>query len=231
MSFVWIALLLFLTTSSLSYLYFIFFQSHHKDKEIILSVNEKVFLVTAVFCSLVFTALLYSKIGSHEDVIISQLLENETPSSEDSEINEELIDNMRRSLDKRPQNVLYAVLLANYEKSQGNFDTASEFYNLALLSSPDDPNLLSQYAENLFLANDRSFNEPVNQAIERAYKADNNQPIILGLMGVRAYLDNNFEEAIFFWQRGLDNTEKNDPYYQSYLDGVRKAEEKILINQ
>ena len=35
--------------------------------------------------------------------------------AEDSEINEELIDNMRRSLDKRPQNVLYAVWLANYE--------------------------------------------------------------------------------------------------------------------
>jgi len=184
-----------------------------------------------VFCTLMFTALLYSKIGSHEDVIVAQLLENETPSSEDSEINEELIDNMRRSLDKRPQNVLYAVLLANYEKSQGNFDAASEFYDLALSYSPDDPNLLSQYAENLFLANDRSFNESVNQAIERAYKADSNQPIILGLMGVRAYLDNNFEEAIFFWQRGLDNTEKNDPYYQSYLDGVRKAEEKILMNQ
>ena len=50
-------------------------------------------------------------------------------------------------------------------------------------------------------------------------------------MGVRAYLNNDFEEAIFFWQRGLDNTEKNDPYYQSYLDGVRKAEEKILMNQ
>ena len=146
-------------------------------------------------------------------------------------LNEELIDNMRRSLDKRPQNVLYAVLLANYEKSQGNFDAASEFYDLALSYSPDDPNLLSQYAENLFLVNDRSFNESVNQAIERAYKADSNQPIILGLMGVRAYLDNNFEEAIFFWQRGLDNTEKNDLYYQSYVDGVRKAEEKILMNQ
>ena len=126
---------------------------------------------------------------------------------------------------------MYAVLLANYEKSQGNFDAAFEFYDLALSYSPDDPNLLSQYAENLFLANDRSFNESVNQAIERAYKADSNQPIILGLMGVRAYLDNNFEEAIFFWHRGLDNTEKNDPYYQSYLDGVRKAEEKILMNQ
>ena len=231
MSFVWIASLLFLTTSSLSYLCFIFFQSHNKDRETILSVNEKAVFITAVFCTLMFTALLYSKIGSHEDVIVAQLLENETPSSEDSEINEELIDNMRRSLDKRPQNVLYAVLLANYEKSQGNFDAASEFYDLALSYSPDDPNLLSQYAENLFLANDRSFNESVNQAIERAYKADSNQPIILGLMGVRAYLDNNFEEAIFFWQRGLDNTEKNDPYYKSYLDGVRKAEEKILMNQ
>ena len=231
MSFVWIASLLFLTTSSLSYLCFIFFQSHNKDKETILSVNEKALFVTAVFCSLVFTAILYLKIGSHEDVIIAQLLENETPSSEDSEINEELIDNMRRSLDKRPQNVFYAVLLANYEKSQGNFDAASEFYDLALLSSPDDPNLLSQYAENLFLAYNRSFNEPVNQAIEKAYKVDSNQPIILGLMGVRAYLNNDFEEAIFFWQRGLDNTDKNDPYYQSYLDGVRKAEEKILIKQ
>ena len=177
-----------------------------------MSVNEKAVFITAVFCTLMFTALLYSKIGSHEDVIVAQLLENETPSSENSEINEELIDNMRRSLDKRPQNVLYAVLLANYEKSQGNFDAASEFYDLALSYSPDDPNLLSQYAENLFLVNDRSFNESVNQAIERAYKADSNQPIILGLMGVRAYLDNNFEEAIFFWQRGLDNTEKNDPY-------------------
>ena len=107
MSFVWIASLLFLTTSSLSYLCFIFCQSHNKDRETILSVNEKAVFITAVFCTLMFTALLYSKIGSHEDVIVAQLLENETPSSEDSEINEELIDNMRRSLDKRPQNVLY----------------------------------------------------------------------------------------------------------------------------
>ena len=92
MSFVWIASLLFLTTSSLSSLCFIFFQSHNKDREPILSVNEKAVFITAVFCTLMFTALLYSKIGSHEDVIVAQLLEYETPSSEDSEINEELID-------------------------------------------------------------------------------------------------------------------------------------------
>ena len=72
---------------------------------------------------------------------------------------------------------MYAVLLANYEKSQGNFDAASEFYDLALSSSPDDPNLLSQYAENLFLANDRSFNESVNQAIERSLDSERSCPI------------------------------------------------------
>ena len=123
---------------------------------------------------------------------------------------------------------MYAMLLANYEKSITNYEEALKYYAIALEISPDDAPILAQHAETLFLANNRQFNESVNMAIEAAYVADNGQPLVLGLMGVRSYLNKDYEDAVLFWEKALVNIDDSDPLHKSYTDGINTAKEKIL---
>ena len=175
-----------------------------------------------------FTVFTYSKIGSYEDVLISKIIQETETNSDSYKGNEELVENMKISLKKKSDNLMYAMLLANYEKSVANYEEALRYYALALEISPDDAPILAQQAETLFLANNRQFNESVNTAIEAAYVADNGQPLVLGLMGVRSYLNEDYEDAVFFWKKALVNIDDNDPLHNSYTDGINAAQEKIL---
>ena len=189
----------------------------------------EIIILILIFCGFLgFTVFTYSKIGSYEDVLISKIIQETETSSDSYKGNEELVENMKISLKKKSDNLMYAMLLANYEKSVTNYEEALQYYALALEISPDDAPILAQQAETLFLANNRQFNESVNTAIEAAYVADNDQPLVLGLMGVRSYLNEDYEDAVFFWKKALVNIDDSDPLHNSYTDGINTAQEKIL---
>ena len=189
----------------------------------------EIIILILIFCGFLgFTAFTYSKIGSYEDVLISKIIQEKETNSDSYRVNEELVENMKISLKKKSDNLMYAMLLANYEKSVTNYEEALKYYALALEINPDDAPILAQHAETLFLVNNRQFNESVNMAIEAAYVADNRQPLVLGLMGVRSYLNKDYEDAVLFWEKALVNIDDSDPLHKSYTDGINTAKEKIL---
>ena len=189
----------------------------------------EIIILILIFCGFIgFTLFTYSKIGSYEDVLISKIIQEKETNSDSYRVNEELVENMKISLKKKSDNLMYAMLLANYEKSVTNYEEALKYYALALEINPDDAPILAQHAETLFLANNRQFNESVNMAIEAAYVADNGQPLVLGLMGVRSYLNEDYEDAVFFWEKALVNIDDSDPLHKSYTDGINTARERLL---
>ena len=113
---------------------------------------EIIILILIVCGFLGFTVFTYSKIGSYEDVLISKIIQETETSSDSYKGNEELVENMKISLKKKSDNLMYAMLLANYEKSVANYEDALRYYTLALEISPDDAPILAQQAETLFLA-------------------------------------------------------------------------------
>ena len=172
------------------------------------------------------SSLLYYQLGAAPDVLISrqlQALEN----SDDPAQTAALIDAIRDRVDQRPGNLDYVALLGRYYMGQQEYAQAAATYAELARQAPEDAYALAYAAQAEYLAAGRQLSERARMWAEQALAIQPHQRTALGLLGMASFEQQQYREAIGYWQRLLV-TEQPGSESASMINGVIEAARQRL---
>ena len=100
-------------------------------------------------------------------------------------------------------------------------------YEHAVRAAGRAPELLGLWAQALYFAADKQWSAQMQALTDEALKADPNEATSLGLLGIAAFEDERFADAIDYWQRLAAQMPAQDPARASIQVGIDRAREQL----
>jgi cytochrome c-type biogenesis protein CcmH len=166
---------------------------------------------------------LYLKIGQPEAQSVAEFVENQKEHLTREQL-EEILTKIQSHLKDDPSDVEGWVMLGRTLKGLGRFDESISAWKQAYELSPDDANLLVDFAEVLTLV-DMKDHEP-GQLIDRALGYDPNNVKGLALGGSIAFANADYETAIKRWSL-LASLVRDDDLVSTLKEGVAEASRRL----
>ncbi len=145
----------------------------------------------------------------------------------------ELSEQLRERLEASPDNPDgWAMLGRTYMRLERYDDAAQAFRQLASSVSDDDRAESVAYglaAQALFFGNQGAMTEEVTSAIEQAQRLNPDEVNALGLLGIHAFSQQNYREAIQYWER-IETVAPDHPQIASIREGIREAYTRLGEN-
>ena len=145
---------------------------------------------------------LYRLLGGWEDVQISEQLKQIDQSQPEDVL--VLIDRIAVRAEARPQNADYALLLGEYYLSGNEPTEALKYYDRLIEAGATAPEILGKAAQSEFLSSDRVLSRRARARAEQALAVDSMQAAALATMGMAAFEEADYRQAIVYWQRLRD---------------------------
>ncbi len=158
----------------------------------------------------------YQQIGAAGDIAIREQLEqrahlmrqaresgDESDARAAERAEDRLLATLEREAGRRPDEPVYPVMLARIHQDRGEFESSLAYYRRAISLLPEDGELQAEYAQSLFFAAGNQVTPEVVAHAERALALAPDNDTALGLMGIAAYQQGRFQEAVDYWSRAL----------------------------
>ncbi len=140
---------------------------------------------------------------------------------------EEMVGRLERAVKAQPDSAEAWYFLARaYMREERPGDAASAYEQLIKLAGRQ-PDLLGQWAQALYFAGNRQWSLEIQQLTDEALKGDPHEVTSLGLLGIAAFEEQRFEEAIGFWQRLVATLPVEDPSRAAIEGGIARAREQL----
>ncbi|OWV28675.1 c-type cytochrome biogenesis protein CcmI [Halomonas campaniensis] len=138
------------------------------------------------------------------------------------------IERMEEQAERQPDNPnVWSTLFPLYRET-GQMPKAVDALERLIEIEGRIPPLLAQLAQIRFFMAERELTDEVQALVDETLEQDPRQPTVLGLLGINAFDNGDYEQAIDHWRRAIANIE--DPNTVSSLrDGIRVAQERMGI--
>jgi cytochrome c-type biogenesis protein CcmH len=205
------------------------------DTEAALQVSKvssmQVVTVSVMAVLLVVSALgLYAKLGSAPRLELALERQAEPdPFDGRTPTLEEALSRLEHELEVTPENVEGWYLLATTYMGAGRFDDGIAAFKQLLARLPDDApqytGVMGQYAQALYFANGGKMNEQVREQVTATLQRNPGEITALGLLGIDAFEQQRYAEAIDFWSRALAQAEPSAA--ESLRAGISRAQQEL----
>ncbi len=172
---------------------------------------------------------LYSKWGALDGVAQYREWGNSVPAVSNGmpkQNIEELLTALRDKLEANPDNADGWFMLARSSMNLEQYDQASyAFMRMAALleKQQQDPSAIyGLAAQALFFAEQGQMTAQVKEVLDSAFAINPDETNGLGLLGIAAFEDRRYEDAIKYWSRILD-VEPDNPSRDAIIAGIEKA--------
>ncbi|WP_295472470.1 c-type cytochrome biogenesis protein CcmI [uncultured Pseudomonas sp.] len=140
---------------------------------------------------------------------------------------EEMTRRLERTVEAQPDSAEGVYFLGRaYMAEQRPADAARQFERAAQLSGRP-PELLGQWAQALYFAENKTFTAQVRALTDEALQADPNEVTSLGLLGIAAFEGRRYQEAVDYWTRLQGLLPEGDPSRAALQGGIAKARENL----
>lgn len=178
----------------------------------------------------------YQDLGAENEVAISELLKRSYQGDFEKEDSLELLDRLEAQSQKKPKDVETWYLLGRLNFELGNFHEAVLGFNGVLTNLPidakqDQAMAMAQLAQAQFFASDRHLDKATESMLKQVLEINPQETTSLGLLGVAAFDQQKFSEAIHYWQRLLVLMPANNPNTQAIKGGIEKARSQLNETQ
>jgi cytochrome c-type biogenesis protein CcmH len=138
------------------------------------------------------------------------------------------IERMEEQAERQPDNPnVWSALFPAYRET-GQLPEAVDALERLIGIEGRIPPLLAQLAQIRFFMAERELTAEVQALVDETLAQDPRQPTVLGLLGVNAFDNGNYEQAIDHWRRAIANID--DPNTVTSLrEGIRVAQERLGI--
>ncbi|WP_109513167.1 c-type cytochrome biogenesis protein CcmI [Pseudomonas ovata] len=164
---------------------------------------------------------LYLHYGASERVALSREFAQPPTSLAD------MTRRLERTVEAQPDSAEgFYFLGRSYMAQQRPADAARQFERAAALAGRQ-PELLGQWAQALYFAADKTFSPQVQALTDEALKADPNEVTSLGLLGIAAFEDKRFGQAVEYWTRLQALLPPQDPSREALQGGIARAQASL----
>ncbi|WP_043310532.1 c-type cytochrome biogenesis protein CcmI [Pseudomonas sp. ML96] len=137
---------------------------------------------------------------------------------------------LEQAVKDNPESAEAWYFLARMYMSEGRASEAARAYEQAVRIAGRQPELLGQWAQALYFAGDKQWSAQLQALTDEALKLDPAEVTSLGLLGIAAFEDERFNDAIDYWQRLLAQMPAEDPSRGAIQVGIDKAREQMQAN-
>lgn len=146
---------------------------------------------------------LYNHLGYRQDIAL-QSLQKEIVSEGINDARWQRYQNIvERILAKRPNSGEHLVMMATLYRQQGDFAGALPYYQRLEQLYPQDADVLAQLAQARYLVAGRKVDEQTRSLLNRVVAINPNQATALGVLGIDAFAQGHYNEALIHWQKLL----------------------------
>ena len=150
----------------------------------------------------VLVLALYWQLGAAADVQLTRTLQGLVDESSEEDYRQLMLLVERRA-GERPQNLHYQAMLGRFYMNEADYGRARVLYLKLIERAPGDAGALALAAQASYLAAGRILDTDSQILAERALSIDPHQRTALGLLGMAAYENAQYQAAIAYWQRLL----------------------------
>ena len=169
--------------------------------------------------------ILYDRIGALSDWQISQTLDG-LQQLEDETERKRMLEQLAAELGSRTEQVdtlEYYFLLGRTQMELNNYPAAVDAYRRLALLAGDDPEVLGQYAQALYLASGRKMTPEVQRVADQALALNPHQATVLGMMGIASFENGDYAEAANYWEQLLPVLPPESQNAQMIKQGIAQA--------
>ncbi len=169
--------------------------------------------------------LMYRMLGGWEDVQIAEQLGRIEQSQPEDVL--ALIDRITVRAEARPANTDYALLLGEYYLSGNEPAEALRYYGRLIEAGATAPEILGKAAQSEFLSSDRVLSRRARARAEQALAIDPMQAAALATMGMAAFEEADYRQAIVYWQRLRDSEPPGSPGHDMLGQIIERAQQEL----
>jgi cytochrome c-type biogenesis protein CcmH len=137
-----------------------------------------------------------------------------------------LVDRLEEQAGVQPDNPkVWALLFPLYQKI-GQPEQAIGALERLIELEGRKVDLLAQLAQIKFFVAERSLTDEVQALIDEIFDKDPREPTVLGMLGVEAFDDGRYEQAIRYWRRALAGFGDNESA-QAIRNGIAVARQRL----
>ena len=169
--------------------------------------------------------LLYRMLGGWEDVQIAEQLGRIEQSQPEDVL--ALIDRIAVRAEARPENADYALLLGEYYLSGNEPAEALRYYDRLIDAGATAPEILGKAAQSEFLFSGRVLSRRARLRAEQALAVDPMQAAALATMGMAAFEEVDYRQAIVYWQRLRELEPPGSPGHDMLGQIIERARQEL----
>lgn len=165
--------------------------------------------------------LLYTQFGAIDEVQRARTFVGEPRSIE------EMTARLEQAVQSNPEAPEGWYFLGRSYMAQERPVEAARAFEQAVKVAGREPELLGQWAQALYFAGGKQWTEQLNALTGEALQADPEEVTSLGLLGIAAYEEQRFQDAIGYWERLVAVLPEGDPSRQAIAGGIARARQEI----
>ena len=140
---------------------------------------------------------------------------------------ESMVERLAERMQKEPDNVEGWALLGRSYAALNRSNDALAAYQHALQLSPDNPEILSSYADVLVMAHNGEFTDEVGQLLDKALAADPHYPKALWLRGHWKFRHADYKGAVADWRSVAAELPPSDENLATIQEQIRVAQARL----
>jgi len=141
---------------------------------------------------------------------------------------EEMTRRLERAVAAQPDSAEGLYFLGRTYMAQDRPADAAKIFERTVALAGRQPELLGQWAQAQYFADNKQWSDKVQGLTDEALKADPNEVTSLGLLGIAAFEGGRFQEAIDYWKRLQAQLPPDDNSRAALQGGIDRASEKLV---
>ncbi|MFP3516628.1 c-type cytochrome biogenesis protein CcmI [Pseudomonas sp. SIMBA_077] len=167
---------------------------------------------------------LYLHVGASDKVELTQ--EFSTP----PQSLEQIISRLQRAAEAQPDSPESWYFLGRAYMAQNRAAEAAGAFERAVALAGRQPELLGQWAQAQYFADDKKWSDKTQALTDEALKINPKEVTSLGLLGIAAFEGKRYQEAITYWERLLNELPADDPSREALQGGIERARAQLLAS-
>ena len=140
---------------------------------------------------------------------------------------QEMTTRLERAVEAQPDSAEGLYLLGRAYMAQERAADAAKAFERAAAVAGRQPELLGQWAQALYFSNGKQWTPQLQALTDEALKADPKEVTSLGLLGIAAFEDARYQQAIDYWNRLLAQLPEGDASRAALQGGIERASERL----
>lgn len=175
--------------------------------------------------------ILYFGVGGSQDLYRYQLqqINNQqaTALTQQLKTPQAVLAKLEQTVTQNPNDPQGWFLLGRlYMDFQRTNDAAKAFAHANQLK-PNDPDIMLQYAQALFVQNNMRLNTQAKDLLKAVVTQDPNNQGVINLLALDAYSNKQYQQAIDYWQSLLEYNAPDSDNYRSLQAAIANAQQKL----